>query len=295
MLDTSDIHGNAHALRALEIAAAGHHGLLLVGPAAAPKTPIARRLLALIPPPSPTDLLALASIYTASGAHTAPSVRPFRAPHWTASEAGLIGAGGARCLPGEVSLAHAGVLYLENAPEFRRAHLDAVARTIRNGYAFLPLDAHCRPFAARPLVVASADPCPCRAPRGRCVCSPERAHAYVRRVAPLLPLVDLWVEVSAEQHGAAWEASDVVAARVREAQAFRERRGAGPEPEPVAGLLLSVHIGPRGADMLRVSDDWRTRRLRVARTIADLDGSAAILDRHVSEATQLTAGIEALS
>lgn len=298
MFDTSDIHGNAHALRALEIAAAGRHGLLLVGPQGAPKTAIARRILGLLPPPSPADLAALATIYTASGTHTAPSVRPFRAPHWTASEPGLIGAGGARCLPGEVSLAHAGVLYLENAPEFRRAHLAAIARTIRAGVAFLPHDGHCYPFAARPLLVLSADPCPCPCgvPRGRCTCSGEQTHAYLRRLAPIAPLVDLRVDITREEHGPAWEASDVVAARVRQAQQFRERRGAGTvEAEPISRLLLNVQLGPHWPDVARVSDEQRARRLRVARTIADLDGSAPILDRHIAEASQLTAGLEALS
>lgn len=294
--DTSDIHGNAHALRALEIAAAGHHGLLLVGPQGAPKTAIARRILGLLPPPSSADLAALAAIYTASGARTAPSVRPFRAPHWTASESGLIGAGGARCLPGEVSLAHAGVLYLEDAPEFRALRLRAIERTIRAGVAFLSIDAHCHSFPARPLLVISADPCPCGVPRGRCACSGEQAHAYLRRLAPIAPLVDLRVDVTREEHGPAWEASDVVAARVRQAQRLRQRRGAGTvEPEPVSRLLLNVQLGPHWPDIARVSDEQRARRLHVARTIADLDGSAPILDRHIAEASQLTAGLEALS
>lgn len=293
--DTSDLHGNVHALRALEIAAAGHHGLLLVGPQGAPKTAIARRILGLLSSPSPADLAALALIYAASGTHATPSVRPFRAPHWTASEQGLVGAGGARCVPGEVSLAHAGVLYLENAPEFRRAHLAAIARTLRTGVAFLPRDGHCTPFAARPLLLLSANPCACLAAPGRCVCPPDRAHGYLQRLAPIAPHVDLRVDVTRNEHGPAWGPSEDVARRVRDALAFRARRGAGPEREPVTRLLQHVQIGPGCSDLLRVSDDERARRLRVARTVADLDGSAAILDRHIGEASQLTAGLEALS
>lgn len=294
--ETHDLYGNRHAQRAIEIAAAGHHALLIVGSAAAPKTPIARRILQALPPLSGADLASLALIYGATGSYVVPSVRPFRAPHWTASEAGLIGAGGARCQPGEVSLAHAGVLYLENAPEFRRSHLDAVVRTVRAGTAFLARDAHCAQLPARPLVVASADPCPCGVARGRCVCSPERAATYLRRVVPLLPLLDLRVDVALEERGEAWDDAETIAARVRAAQRFREARGASDEPEPTSRLLLSVRPGRHFSALARaMQPDVLARRLRVARTIADLDGSASIQEQHVGEALRLTSGLEVLS
>jgi magnesium chelatase family protein len=294
--DTSDIHGNRPAARALEIAAAGHHGLLLVGHRAAPKTQIARRILGLLPQLSDVERDALAQIYGATGMHTAPSVRPFRAPHHTASEPGLVGAGGARCIPGEVSLAHAGVLYLENAPEFRRAHLDAITRTIRTGTAFLPIDGHCKPFASRPLLVASADTCPCGVVRGRCDCGPDRAHVYRRRVEPLLPLLDVAVEVGVVQHGDAWEPTETIARRVADARRFRQRRGAGSiEREPASGLLLTVAPGRATALLGQgIQREALERRLHVARTIADLDGSAQIHDEHVQEAIRLTTALETL-
>jgi magnesium chelatase family protein len=304
--DLSDVRGQLLARRALEIAAAGGHNLLLKGPPGTGKTLLARRLTGILPPLSRDEALEATAVHSAWGRRTDALVtRPFRAPHHTVSDAALVG-GGARPRPGELSLAHNGVLFLDELPEFRRSALESLREPLEEGAVTIARSRGVLRFPARFQLVAAMNPCPCgflgdtvRA----CTCTPERRRAYQARISgPLLDRIDLHAEVPAlpfaELSGPPGEPSAVVAARVAEARRIQGGR------ETRTGARLNARLGPKALrlvaqpsalaqtllgqamDRLGLSARAHDRLLRVARTIADLEGSQEVDVHHVAEAGQ---------
>ncbi|GAB5603621.1 YifB family Mg chelatase-like AAA ATPase [Thermus sp. FJN-A] len=302
LLDLRDVKGQAKAKRALEIAAAGYHHLLMVGSPGSGKTMLARRLPFLLPPLGQEAALEVTRIHSAAGRPIRGLLRtpPFRAPHHTVSYAGLIG-GGAIPKPGEVSLAHRGVLFLDEFPEFSRDALEALRQPLEDGVVTVARARASLTFPARFLLVGAMNPCPCGwygDPERPCTCTPASRQRYVGKISgPLLDRFDLVVEVprltpqelSRAPEG---EGTEKVRERVLRARERMLKRQGKPNGE-LAGKALREHVRlTPGAEALLLAAAKKMllsarsfdRLLRVARTVADLQGCERVEEAHVAEA-----------
>jgi magnesium chelatase family protein len=307
-VDFSDVRGQEFAKRALVVAAGGGHNVLMIGSPGGGKTMLARRLPTILPPLSPAESLETTRIYSALG-RLAPgeallTIRPFRSPHHTISDAGMVG-GGTVPAPGEISLAHFGVLFLDELPEFNRRSLEVLRQPIEEGRVTISRALTSSCFPASFILVAAMNPCPCGYlgdPKRPCKCTPQQVERYMGRVSgPLLDRIDLHIEVQAVPYQelsskADGTASAAMRAQVDQARALQRDRFGGDGPRLNSRMTSRqmrryCPLDEEGKTLLQtamedlgLSARAHDRILRVARTIADLEASDTIQAAHLAEA-----------